>query len=126
MNTGLLKVCFGVAACRGLKKMFKVPASSFHIKHFRGHTSGTPFSSTTSDWGSSPRFLTRRPSRAVARCETVDWDSFMVHALLCSTKFPSCSSGIFEQRLPRTKGRQINSVACSLPWFSPLALEMDI
>jgi len=46
----------------------------FSCRHCRRQTPGTLLPSTTSDWGCLPRYPTKRPSRAVARCGSADWD----------------------------------------------------
>jgi hypothetical protein len=59
--------------------MFKENIQNDHLefscRHCRRQTLGTLPPSTTSDWGCLPRYPTKRPSRAIARCGSADWDS---------------------------------------------------
>jgi len=74
---------------------------------------------------SLPRFTTESPYRAVARCWSTDYDSFMVHVIWCSTTFSSCSLRILEQRVSGTldRPRWTNSMVCSFPCLkSPILL----
>ena len=82
----------------------------------------TLLSSTTCYWGYLPRLATKRPSRAVARCGSAEWDLFMLHAWWCSTTFSYCSSRILEQRVSgrMCKTRWTNNMACPFPTFNPL------
>jgi len=50
-------------------------------------TSGIQLSPTSSDWECLPRFCKKRLSRAVEKCGSADWGSFMDHACWWSAHF---------------------------------------
>jgi len=79
-------------------------------------------SSATCYWGYLPRLATKRPSRAVARCGSAEWDLFMLHAWWCSSTFSHCSSRILERRVSgrMCKTRWTNSMAYSFPRLQSL------
>jgi hypothetical protein len=71
--------------------------------------------------GLLPSFATKCLSRAVAKCESAEWDLFMVHPRWYSTTSPG-TPGILEQRISRTteSSRWTNGVTCSFRWITSL------
>jgi len=98
-----------------LKKMFKVSALIRLAGTIWTRLLALYFYSTTSDWGSLPRFTVEGPSRAVARCCSADYYLFMFHVTWWSTTVSSCSPRVLEQRVYWTldRTRWTNSMACS-------------
>jgi hypothetical protein len=63
-----------------VKEKAQIFSLEFPCRYCTRQSSGTLLSCTMSNWGCSPRFSKKRSSRTVARCESADWDTFMVHA----------------------------------------------
>ena len=80
MNLGLLKRDFRITGSGILKKIPKVFTWSLHAGIAGERLLGSTFFPTRLIENRLPQFRTKRPSRAVARSGTSDWNSFVIRA----------------------------------------------
>ena len=87
MNIGFVICGWRLIVFRQLHKILKVTTLGFHTGTAVDRFFGILLTSTTPDWGCLPRFPTKLPSKAVGRCGSAHYNSFIVYALRRSATF---------------------------------------